>query len=309
MTCRRYATCWFCLSALTLCLTGRAAAEPNETPPGGTADEPPPARFLRVRRNADREPLAMETAIVRYVGPDGKGGKVAVDLIGAVHIAEKSYYEQLNRRFSQYEAVLYELVAPEGTRIPKGGVQRVGHPIGGLQRGMKTLLRLEFQLDCVDYTPRNFVHADMTPEQFAASMKRRGESFTQMFFRMLGQGLARQAKTPAANSNARLLAAFLSPDRGLQLKRMMAEEFEDMEATIGVLEAAGGSTIIAERNKKALSVLDQQIKAGKRRLAVFYGAGHLPDMERRLIEQFGLKRDGTEWLAAWSLADSPDRDP
>jgi hypothetical protein len=34
---------------------------------------------------------------------------------------------------------------------------------------------------------------------------------------------------------------------------------------------------------------------------VFYGAGHLPDMEKRLGADFGLKREGEKWLTAWSL--------
>ena len=45
---------------------------------------------------------------------------VVVDLIGAVHVGEKAYYEALNKQFEDYDAVLYELVAPEGTRVPKG---------------------------------------------------------------------------------------------------------------------------------------------------------------------------------------------
>jgi len=40
---------------------------------------------------------------------------------------------------------------------------------------------------------------------------------------------------------------------------------------------------------------------GKKSVAVFYGAGHLPDMEKRLAADFGLKREGEKWLTAWSL--------
>ncbi len=34
-----------------------------------------------------------------------------VDLIGAVHVAHKEYFQDLNRRFRSYDALLYELVA------------------------------------------------------------------------------------------------------------------------------------------------------------------------------------------------------
>ena len=45
----------------------------------------------------------------------------------------------------------------------------------------------------------------------------------------------------------------------------------------------------------------KQIKDGKKRIGIFYGAGHLPDMEERLIDQFGLKRADQRWVQAWRL--------
>ena len=48
-------------------------------------------------------------------------------------------------------------------------------------------------------------------------------------------------------------------------------------------------------------MLDKQLTAGKKRIAVFYGAGHLPDMERRLIADYGFQRNGETWLTAWQL--------
>ena len=68
-----------------------------------------------------------------------------------------------------------------------------------------------------------------------------------------------------------------------------------------------GSTIITERNKKAFEVLSREIAKGRKKMAVFYGAGHLPDMQRRLEQDFGMQRKGTEWISAWSLA--PPEDP
>ena len=62
-------------------------------------------------------------------------------------------------------------------------------------------------------------------------------------------------------------------------------------------------------------MLDKQLAAGKKKIGVFYGAGHLPDMEKRLLADFGLKRDSESWLVAWSLepkkaaADAPAQAP
>ena len=36
-----------------------------------------------------------------------------VDLVGVVHIGDAAYYQQLNKEFKAYEAVLYEMVKPQ----------------------------------------------------------------------------------------------------------------------------------------------------------------------------------------------------
>ncbi|MEX2175389.1 MAG: hypothetical protein WD872_13590 [Pirellulaceae bacterium] len=304
------------LTAAWLVWTGTSRA--GETPPAEAARQPPAGdtakdeaakaeepKFIRVRRNDEKQPVAMETAVVHYVpAAAGKTGLV-VDLVGAVHVGDKAYYDQLNKLFESYDVVLYELVAPEGTRVPKEG--RKGgnaHPIGAMQNGMSAMLELEHQLDRVDYTKENFVHADMSPEEFNKSMQDRGESFMQMFFRLMGQGMAQQAaaqQNGGGTSDFDLLLALFSKDRALKLKTAMAVQFENLDDQMMIFDGPGGSTIITERNRRAFEVLDKQIKDGKKKIAVFYGAGHLPDMEKRLAADFGLKRAGEKWLVAWSL--------
>lgn len=73
-----------------------------------------------------------------------------------------------------------------------------------------------------------------------------------------------------------------------------------MEKLITGIEANGGTSIIGERNRHALEVMDTEMKAGKKRLAIFYGAAHLPDMEERLLKR-GFKLHKTEWIKAWDI--------
>jgi hypothetical protein len=47
-------------------------------------------------------------------------------------------------------------------------------------------------------------------------------------------------------------------------------------------------------------VLDEQLHAGKEKLAIFYGAAHLPDMETRLLAR-GFRRTELEWVTAWDV--------
>ncbi|MDA1178761.1 MAG: hypothetical protein O2931_08195, partial [Planctomycetota bacterium] len=62
------------------------------------------------------DPIALDTAIVSFEpavvdGSKPQGAGVRVDLVAAVHVGERSYYDVLNRRFADYDVVLYELVA------------------------------------------------------------------------------------------------------------------------------------------------------------------------------------------------------
>jgi hypothetical protein len=286
----------------------KATAEGRGAPlaprPASGDSEKTPGKFVRLRRDAAGRPLALETAVVGYTAASGLWRGVRVDLIGAVHVGEKEYYEQLNRRFRSYDALLYELVLPEGSGPPSPGAASGGaNVVSAMQVGMKSLLGLEFQLDCVDYSRPNFVHADLSRDEFAKSMKDRGESFFQLFLRMMGQAIAAQSNDPGRVTDLRLLMALLSKDRARRLKEIMAEEFENLESDLNVLDGPNGSTIITERNKRALDVLSDAMRSGKKRIGIFYGAGHLPDMERRLCKDFGFREVDRRWLAAWRLAD------
>ena len=259
------------------------------------------SQFTRLTRDEDGALLALDAAIVRLAPLDPNLDGPIVDLVSAVHVAESSFFQELNRRFEQYDAVLYELVAPEGTRIPKGGVKGGGSAVSILQTTMTRALKLEFQLNDIDYTAENFVHADMTPKQFSESMQKRGETVFKIFFRMLGHAMSQQGSSNSTGTDLRLLFALFDKDRALALKRVLAEDFQNVEGSLTAINGPDGSTLITERNKVALEVLRQQIEAGHKKLAIFYGAGHMFDLEDRLRDDFGLVPIETTWVTAWDL--------
>lgn len=262
--------------------------------------------FMRVRRDRDGKQVALETSITRYQLIDEDGERVTVDLIGVVHIGEKAYYEKLNERFEQYDTLLYELVAPEGTVIPKGGGARKGvptNPIAAMQKGMQSALGLEFQLEHIDYTKENFRHADMTPEEFAESMASNDESVSKYFLKALGQSMAMQSAGGGGGDSMGMLFAMFSDNKEIRMRKMFAKQIQNMESGMAIFKGKDGSTIIDHRNAKCMKVLRSEIASGNKNLAIFYGAGHLPDMERRLMSDFQMKRGGQTWLEAWTLND------
>lgn len=278
-----------------------AADEPAAT------DAPAASQYLRLARDDDGQPLALQTAIVRFTPADEKQAGLEVDLIGVIHIGEQAYYQKLNEAFKKYDAVLYELVAPKDQKPAAG--QRSGHPIAAMQTGMQRMLGLAFQLDEIDYRAENLVHADMSPDEFEGAMAKRDENFTKMilkmYFREVGRMLVEQNKPASARrpgaTDADLAMALFSSNRGQALKLILAEQFADAEAAMKSIEGPDGSAIISDRNKVALKVLREQIDGGKKRLAVFYGAGHMPAFEKSLAADFGLKPGEPQWLNAWEL--------
>lgn len=256
--------------------------------------------YLRILRNDRDTPIAMQTSVVSFTKRETGKPDVIVDLIGAVHVADKSYFRQLSKRFTQYDALLYELVAPDDNNVPTGGQSK--HPVGQMQQGMKNMLELAYQLEEIDYSKRNFVHADMSPDEFSRVMSERGESFFQMMLRATGSALATQSSKKGGD--AQLLFALFSSNRAVKLKRVMSTQFSDLESSMQAIEGPNGSTIIGQRNKKCLAVLDRELKKGKKRIGVFYGAGHMPDMEARLAERFGLypNQKSIKWLTAWDMS-------
>ena len=274
------------------------ASDAASAPAAG--DEKP--SYIRITRDAAEKPLALETAVVTF--HDGKANGVRVDLIAAVHVGEKDYYTELNKRFGDYDTVLYELVAAEGTRVPKGGGKGSSSPVSMLQKGLKQMLDLEFQLERIDYTAKNLVHADMSPDEFTQAMKDRGESFWTMFWRMMGHAMAQQSKLQGkVPSDFEILMALFDKNRSVVLKRLMAEQMGDLEGSVAALEGPKGSALVSGRNQKALEVLRKELAGGKKKLAIFYGAAHMPDFAARLAADFGLKPDKSQWLQAWNLAE------
>ncbi|MCA9128946.1 MAG: hypothetical protein KDB22_17790 [Planctomycetales bacterium] len=272
----------------------------NETAAETSADKPTTkpasAEFMRVLKEG-KQPVAMQTAVVTYSDPDDPALEVV--LIGAVHIAEASYYSELNQLFRRFDALLYEMVFDPEQGVPDPEERGVS-PVSTIQVTMKDALGMTFQLDEIKYDRENFVHADMTPTEFFECMESRKEGVMQMLFRSMGAGLAMQ--NSGRGGDLDLLSALVASDRTRALRRALADQMELADGQMAALTGDDGkSTLITERNAKAFEVLQREIDGGKKKLGIFYGAGHLKDMDKRLREQFGMKAVKTEWLNAWDL--------
>jgi len=263
------------------------------------------SRFIRIQRNENRDPVALQTAIAKYV-PAGGEKSVEIDLVAVVHVGEKAYYERLNKEFEKYDAVLYELVAPEGNKPPKDAERRSDNPVAVLQQGMTLFLRLEHQLEVVDYQKANFIHADLSPEGMKKAMKERGDDQMTIVLGAIADFLRKKnldADKPEPQAPDISPIDLLNP---IKFKRMMAQQFEDAGGEVSL----GGTInrlLVEDRNKACIKVLQQQLTTGKKKIAIFYGAAHMPDLDKRLKEDFGMMRISSEWIKAWSLVEGDSR--
>lgn len=242
--------------------------------------------FIRVEEDA--KTARLQTGITRYT-KDG----ATVDLIGAVHIGDKAYYEALNQQFTKYEVVLFEMIGGEQINAAPApaadAAPRRPHPLAVLYGAIANGLALTGQVDHIDYTAKNFLHADLTAREFAEKQEERGESLF---------SFALQSKDGAKSPDPLRLAYGLLARRPDHLKLSIIHTLGAGDDQIAAL--AGDNVVIGDRNARCLEVLARELAAGRKNVGIFYGAAHFPDMEKRLLEQ-GFARADHQWLTAWNV--------
>lgn len=287
----------------------RAAAEspvrPVAPPPAGKAPEKTVPEYVRMAE--DGKSIRLEVAVTTFTLPDGR----TVDLFGVVHLGDASYYQDINQRLAAYDAVLFELVgSPEGLQNPAPPEAPPPparpNPLRGMQKTIGDLFKLKFQLEQVDYTRPNFVHADASAEEFAKMQAERGESMIKLLlksFQLSGDPALQEKMKDAGNLGlADLVMLFYSEKSMQRIKVIFARLLAESESLIEGKLLGENNAIIDGRNDVALRKLDEVLKdPAKKRSAIFYGAGHMPGMEQELRERLKAVRTGEIWLAAWTM--------
>ena len=150
------------------------------------------------------------------------------------------------------------------------------------------------------------MHADLTPQQLFDSMDKRGESGKQMIFQILQESLGSSSDIDPVDALAlnvalpRIMLKGASPGDRALLRRVFAQSFQKMEKVTAALSGPNGSTLINVRNQQALKVMGREFQRGRKRLAIFYGAGHMVDLESQL-KKLGFQPESVRYLKAWDL--------
>lgn len=281
---------------------------------GVESKRPEGGAYIRYLGAAEESAIAAPDRLQTSVATFEKGG-VTVDLFGVVHLGDAAYYEVVQERLAGYDAVLYEMVggphSPDeavesDAAAPAGGSAPAMASIRGLQQIAKSILGLEFQTDAIDYTSPTFVHADVDWAELNELMTARNESMATLFARAASLsesgGVAGIPNDEAAMEAMmkRILSAVLTGNSA-ELKRSVAPLLSEAERFIAQLEGDDGTVLVSERNRVVMEKLAEILaERGPGRYAIFYGAGHMPDLEDRLLAE-GFRKGKTEWLDAWSI--------
>jgi hypothetical protein len=276
------------IAVLALAVTVSAGLACGQAPPAAKKFEP--TKFTQIKKDASGKPLALQQATVRYVpakaNPANEG--LSVDLVGVIHIADRQFYEQLNVLFKDYDVVLWEGVKGEPNNKLLAEVMKkwLDHDTRAKQLGFVA------QHHVIDYKAANFVHADVSWQEWGQRIKKDGGwlSLAPLVAKDFAK-LMKARKEMKPDSPAKEPA-----QEKIQWAETLAksQNGKEMGETLYRL-------LIEMRNDACIEVLEKQIAAGKKKIAIFYGSAHMPDFERRLLQDFGLQRDSVRWFDAWDL--------
>ncbi|MBQ9800370.1 MAG: hypothetical protein IJO40_10580 [Thermoguttaceae bacterium] len=271
------------------------------------------AFWLRLDRNERGVPQRLATSIVRiegeYRSTDGETRPVSVDLIGAIHLGEKTYYDRLNAEFKEYETVVFELVADKDFDVKDVAAAKEAKNRGEaspldaislLQESLSDALGLVYQTDGIDYSAPNLKRGDADADEFLKRLTTGGD-IPQFFANSSLESLFSSEK---GRFEGWALAYFLAKDKRLTLRRLFADELArtELSPSSNDAQAERETALIHYRNKIALKVAKQELEAGKTKIAVFYGAAHLDDLARRVEQTLeNPRRLEPRWIAAWSM--------
>ncbi|MDA7916466.1 hypothetical protein N9B94_04455, partial [Verrucomicrobia bacterium] len=267
----------------------------------------------------DKNTRALQTAVRKFV----KKGAPDIYLTGAAHLGSKEYFTTLQEHLAEMSIVLYEGVGD----VPDKANDK--ERIGSVQSVLAESLQLQFQLDAIDYNKVNFTNSDMSMEQLGHLMsggdiedlpprKRQRKKVPSIpedttndqpkviklhendpdtnpeFDRLLQI----MDGTTAMGAMVDVMVRFIGSSPKLQaLTRLMFVEL--LGGLKGDLSQSPAMTpqmkdmihvLIRSRNQLVLQDLRKALKdPSNKSISIFYGAGHMDDLEKRIVEKMGYQ--------------------
>lgn len=246
---------------------------------------------------------SLETSIRTFTHA---GSGTTVDLVGAIHVAEKDYFDGIKAHLDGLDCVLYEAV------VPAKGSQPSPH-LALLRKAYRIMageLGLAYQMEAIDYRalPGHWEHCDMTEDEVAECgglLYREWVRNSRLYKDVIDaldaemDGAVLQVNTMRATPGG-----MFAPLKALAAKRLVHSAGNPLLQKVALLVPdviLGSGVILEKRNAVVRSRLEELTSSAEgKRVGVFFGALHLPDLEKYLVGELGYEHAATRWLPAWT---------
>lgn len=302
---------WLLVAALPL-LFGCKSPTPAPQQPAAAATiiASNPAPYLRVARPSSNV-TELQVAVRQFV-PRGRAQPV-IWLAGVSHVGESNYYARLQELLDAQDLVLFEGVSDRASRAAgRPAFERSEDEAGSLQNTMAESLGLAFQLSSIDYERPHFRNSDLTIEELAQLIAREGPAgkpgktareFQNLMELMEGDSLI----GAVVGGIMKLIGS--SPKLQAMMKLAMIEMLGRFKGDMSQFEGLPPEwqrlieILLRARNDAVLKDLQAELKktSPAKTIAIFYGAAHMEDLERRLIGQMNYRPGRELWLPAFSV--------
>jgi hypothetical protein len=265
-----------------------------------------PEPYVRVVRPATNV-VQLQISIRKFVPPGRR--QPAVWLASAVHLGERDYYRALQEHLDAQTLVLYEGIDAGDADTGNAPPEDRASSSATLQARLAQALGLAFQLDAIDYERANFRPSDLNVQELRALMagaapaedkQRADQTFESLVEIMEGGSLL----SPLLNTGLSLIGA--SPRFQALSKFALIEMIGELQGDLSQLQGLPPhlahllDVLIQKRNEKVLADLKSAVtKLGSRdSISVFYGTGHMGDLEQRLRKELNYRPAEQLWLTA-----------
>ena len=305
-----YATCCD-LFAADLAPAAAAAARTNDAA----------LAYMRVVRPGSNT-VELQIAVRKFV-PAGGAGPV-VWLSGASHVGDSNYFRLLQKHLDAQGLVLFEGIKDgsgqsglgQTKTVREDAVKSEAAPAPkstenlGIQQALADSLGLVFQLEAIDYARTNFRNSDLSIADIQRLLRENapaegkgegGGEFAALLQVMDGSSFLGMVM----NFGVRLLGS--SPKLQALTKLTLIETLGQVKGDISQIQGLPPEmkklvqVLIQSRNQAVLQDLATELKKPVKSISIFYGAGHMSDMEQRLKRDFHYRPAEDLWLTAIAL--------
>jgi hypothetical protein len=283
---------------------------------------PEPGPYVRIT-NTDSNRIQLQIAAREFL-PARRGWPV-IWLTGVSHIGESNYYAQLQAHLDKQTLVLFEGVGssdppntiengdkarpPDNAPAEPGGKEA---DQGSLQSAMAAALGLVFQLQAIDYRRNTFRNSDLSISQLSQLMAKQEadsgkpgakESFQDLLTLMQGNSWL--------DSLIQVVLRFLGTNPKFQALGRLAlmDLIGQLQGDPSRLEGLPPDmkqlleVLLQRRNEKVIADLKSELADadGGGSVAIFFGTGHMPDLEKRLRRELNYHPKRDLWFTAFDV--------